>query len=41
MEDYCKKLESLLFKYEGKIIMNHNTIEELEEKVCEYLKDAL
>jgi dephospho-CoA kinase len=31
----------VILKYEDIIVDNHGTIEELQDKVCEYLKDAL
>lgn len=40
-DDYIKKLEAVILKYEDIIVDNHGTIEELQDKVCEYLKDAL
>lgn len=41
LEAYSHKLEQLLRKYERIIVENQGTIEELQEKVYEYLKDAL
>jgi hypothetical protein len=41
LEAYCRKLEGLLKKYERIITESQGRIEELQEKVYEYLKDAL
>lgn len=41
LEHYARKLENLLKKYERIIIDNQGMIDDLQDKVYEYLKDAL
>ena len=41
MQNYCKKLEKLLLIYEKELTDGSKEKEELQNKVVEYLKDAL
>lgn len=40
-DDYIRQLEEIIYEHEKIIMNNQNEIKDLQEKVCEYLGDAI